>query len=71
VTFRYVAPFEDLLKPRSLFTLIALIAAVPAVIHPVFAKESARGERHIFEIGPHTIGDTKVVITAVGGQDRP
>jgi hypothetical protein len=60
--------FEDRLRPRSLFSLIALLAAVPAVTHPVFAGESSPTdvfprEIHILEIDPHTIGDTKDVVT--------
>jgi predicted amidohydrolase YtcJ len=41
----------------------------------MFARKSAPAgvillERHIFEIDPRTISDTKVVTTIVGGQDR-
>ena len=46
---------------------------MPAVTRPVFARKSAPTDvilvdRHIFEIDPHAIGDTKVVITIVGGK---
>ena len=41
---------------------------MPAITHPVFARESAPTdvfprEIHILEIDPQTIGDTKVVVT--------
>ena len=66
------------MRPRSLFAVIVLLAAVPGVTRSVFAQPSARltpagiiiVDRNIFEIDPHTIGDTKVVVTIVGGQDR-
>jgi predicted amidohydrolase YtcJ len=50
-----------------------LLAAVPGVTPPVFAEESASTDvflvdRNIFEIDPHTIDDTKVVITIVEGK---
>jgi hypothetical protein len=64
------------LRTRSLFALVALLAAVPAVKCHVFAQHSARlalaGEilvdRNIFEIDPHAIGDTKVVTLIAGGK---
>ena len=66
------------MRPRSLFAVIVLLAAVPAVTRSVFAQPSARltpagiiiVDRNIFEIDPHTIGDTKVDVTIVGGEDR-
>ena len=64
------------MRPRSLFAVIVLLAAVPGVTRSVFAQPSARltpagiiiVDRNIFEIDPHTIGDTKVVTTIVGGK---
>ena len=61
------------MRLRSLLTLLLSLATVPAVTRPVFARKSAPTDvilvdRHIFEIDPHAIGDTKVVITIVGGK---
>jgi hypothetical protein len=61
------------LKLRSLLTLVVLLATVPGVTRPVFAQRSVPTDvilvdRHIFEIAPPAIGDTKVVFTIVGGK---
>jgi hypothetical protein len=49
---------------------------MPGGTRPVFAQQSSRlapaariiVDRNIFEIDPHTIGDTKVVTTIAGGK---
>jgi hypothetical protein len=61
------------LRLRSILTLVLSLAAVPGVTRPVFAQQSTPTDvilvdHHIFEIDPHTIGDTKVVITIAGGK---
>ena len=61
------------LRLRSLLTLFLSLTAVPGVTRPVFAQQSAPADiilldRHIFEIDPRTISDTKVVTTIVGGK---
>jgi hypothetical protein len=61
------------LRQRSLLTPVLPLAAVPGVTRPVFAQRSVPTDvilvdRHIFEIAPPTISDTKVVFTIVGGK---
>jgi hypothetical protein len=61
------------LKLRSLLTLVLSLAAVSGVTRPVFARQSAPTDvilvdHNISEIDPHTISDTKVVTTILGGK---
>jgi hypothetical protein len=64
------------LRLRSILTLVVSLTAEPGVTYLVFAQQSSRlapaariiVDHNIFEIDPHTIGDTKVVTTIVGGK---
>ena len=64
------------LSLRSLRILLVALAVVPAITRPRFVRQSTRlaltdiftVDHNMFGIARRTIGDTKVVITIVGGK---